>query len=372
MVGIRVISDTIVGAESCENGLDRVKIHLTPWDLFFLRTEYAQRALIFPQADPETHMISQLKSSLSVALKIFYPFAGRLVKIHNEDDETASFFVDCDGSGVKFVHAAAKTISVSDVLDPANDDAWSEFFPANGVESWEGVSEPLLALQVTELKDGVFIGYGVNHMVADGTSFWSFFFKSWTEIFSARWKTFYHPLHLRPWFLDGIDYPIRVPISETVSSPPVEGVVASSDHHLSRKVIFRFTSRHISELKAKANYEVVVFVGYDLNISSFQAVLAHMWLSVIRNSDLNPEEVIHCKLAMEMRQRLNPSIEKECFGNMVGLATSTTTAGEMLKNGLGWTVLQLNKTVGSKTNEEFKRVAENRMKNHKIESFGGE
>ncbi|KAF8108976.1 hypothetical protein N665_0104s0283 [Sinapis alba] len=357
MVDIIVITDTIVRPKSYEDASDRVKIHLTPWDLSFLRTEYAQRALIFPKPDPETHMISQLKSSLSAALKIFYPYAGRLVKIDNEDDGTRTFFIDCDGSGVKFVHAEAVTVSVSDVLEPAND-YWSEFFPANGVKSWEGVSKSLVAFQVTELKDGVFIGFGYNHLVTDGASVWSFF-KTWTEIFSTGREKF-PPLSLCGWFLGGVDYPIRVPISETVPSH-VNGPVASS---LVKK-IFRFTSRHVSELKAKANCEVV---GSDdnLNISSFQAVLGHMWRSIIRNSDLSPEEVIHCKLAMDIRQRLNPPVEKECFGNMVGLATTTTTVGEMLNNGLGWAALQLNKTVGSQTNEELRRFAENWVKNPKI------
>ncbi|CAH8327280.1 unnamed protein product [Eruca vesicaria subsp. sativa] len=353
MAAVVVISDTIVRPETSEVGSERVNIHLTPWDLFFLRTEYAQRALIFPKPDQETHMISQLKSSLSVALKIFYPFAGRLVKNHNQDDETASFYVDCDGgSGVKFVHSAAKTVSVSDVLEPGYE-YWSEFFPSNGVESWQGVSEPLLAFQVTELKDGVFIGYGVNHLVADGTSFWSFF-KTWTEICSTGFnrKTM-PPLSLRPWFLDGIDYPIQLPISLTASTP-VGGVASSLE-----KKIFRFTSRHITELKAQSN-------GEDKKISSFQAVLAHMWRSIIRNSGLNPEEVIHCKLAMDMRQRVKPPMDKECFGNMVGLVTATTTAWEMLNNELSWAAMQLNKAVRSQTNEEFKRVAESWVKNPEI------
>ncbi|CAN6802792.1 unnamed protein product [Brassica oleracea var. botrytis] len=358
MADIVMISETIVRPESYdEDGSNRVKIHLTPWDLFFLRTEYAQRALIFPQPDPETHVISQLKSSLSVALKIFYPLAGRLVKIHNEDDETGSFFIDCDGSGVKFVHATAPAVSVSDVLEPDNDH-WTEFFPANGVKSWQGVSESLLAIQITELKDGVFIGYGVNHMVVDGTSFWSFF-KTWTEICSAR--KMFPPLSLRGWFLDGIiDYPIRVPFSETVSP-----LVSSSLPPNLQKNIFHFTSRNISELKAKTNDEVGGS-DEDLKISSFQVVLAHMWRSIIKNSGLSPEELIQCKLAMDLRRRLNPPLEKECFGNMVGLATTTTTAGEMLNNGLGWAALQLNKTVRSQTNEEFKRFAENWVKNPKI------
>ncbi|CAN7003731.1 unnamed protein product [Brassica oleracea var. botrytis] len=89
-----VVSETIVRPESNEDGSDRVKIHLTPWDLIFLRTEYAQRALIFPKPDPKVNVISQLKSSLSAALKIVYPFAVRLVKISNEDDETASFYIE--------------------------------------------------------------------------------------------------------------------------------------------------------------------------------------------------------------------------------------------------------------------------------------
>ncbi|CAN7089991.1 unnamed protein product [Brassica rapa subsp. narinosa] len=362
-----VISETIVQPESYEDGSDRVKIHLTPFDLFFLRTEYAQRALIFPQPDPETNIISQLKSSLSIALKIFYPLAGRLVKTHNEDDETASFFIDCNGSGVRFVHASAVTVSVNDVLDPANAAVpgfWNAFFPLNGVESWEGVSESLIAFQVTELKDGVFIGYGNNHMVADGISMWSFF-KTLTEICcSAGGGKMFPPLALREWFLDGIDYPIRVPISETIFAKVVSP--SSSPPDL-RKKIFRFTSRSISELKKKANDEVVGFDDDEnIQISSFQAVMAHMWRSITKNSDLNPQEVVHCKLAMNIRQRLNPPPEKECFGSMVGLATATATAGEMLNNGLGWVALQLNKTVRSQTNEVYNRFAENWVKTPNI------
>ncbi|CAN7003732.1 unnamed protein product [Brassica oleracea var. botrytis] len=240
----------------------------------------------------------------------------------------------------------------------------TRFFPANGVESLEGVTESLLALQVTELKDGILIGYGTNHLVADGASLWSFF-KTWTEICSSARKTF-PPLPLRGWFLPGVDYPIRIPISETVPSSHVR-VVASSSLPYLRKKMFRFTSRHISELKAKANAEVAaVSSGEHLKISSFQAVLAHMWSSIIRNSDLNPEEVIHFKLPMDLRQRLNPPLRKECFGNMVGLPTATTTAGEMLDNGLGWAALQLNKTMRSQTDEELKRFTENGVKNPKI------
>ncbi|CAL9245109.1 unnamed protein product [Arabidopsis halleri] len=359
-----VISNSIVRPESYSEESDRVKIHLSPWDLFFLRSEYPQRGLLFPQPDPETRIISELKSSLSVALKIFYPFAGRLVKIENEDDGTASFYVDFDGSGVKFVHASAKTVSVSDVLEPVDGNVpefLNRFFPANGVKSCEGITDSLIAFQVTELKDGVFIGFGYNHMVADGSSFWSFF-NTWSEIcfngFGSDHRRKFPPLLLRGWFLDGIEYPIRIPMSETET--PNRVVVTSS---LIQEKIFRVTSRNISELKARANGEVS---SDDRKISSLQAVSAFMWGSIIRNSGLNPGDVIHCKLLVDMRRRLNPPLEKECFGNMVGFATVTTTVAEMLNNGLGWAALQINKTVGSQTNEEFREFAENWVKKPSI------
>ncbi|XP_010441191.1 PREDICTED: uncharacterized acetyltransferase At3g50280-like [Camelina sativa] len=369
VVVVEVISKSIVRPdESYKNEeSDRVKkIHLTPWDLFFLRAEYAQRGLLFPQPDPDTHFISRLKSSLSVALNIFYPFAGRLVKIENQHDGTASFHVDCDGSGVKFVHASAKTVSVSDVLEPADGhvpEFLKRFYPANGVRSCdcEEISDSLIAFQVTELKDGVFIGYGYNHIVADGISFWSFF-NTWSEICfdSDHHRRKFPPLVLRGWFLDGIEYPIRIPISET-ETPPNRGVVnvVGTSSSLQEK-IFRFTSRNVSELKAKANGEVS---ADDRRISSLQAVSAYMWRAIIRNScELSREEVICFKLLVDMRPRLNPPLDKECFGNTVGLATATTTVGEMVNNGLGWAALLINKTLGSQTNEEFRKFAQNWVK----------
>ncbi|CAH2064495.1 unnamed protein product [Thlaspi arvense] len=75
-------------------------------------------------------------------------------------------------SGARFVHAIAESVSVSDLLQPDGSvpSFIREFFPMNGVKSIEGVSEPLLAIQVTEMKDGVFIGFHYNQLVADGSA----------------------------------------------------------------------------------------------------------------------------------------------------------------------------------------------------------
>ena len=44
------------------------------------------------------------------------------------------------------------------------------FFLHNGTQNYSGVSEHLLAVQVIELLDGIFIGCTINHMIVDDTA----------------------------------------------------------------------------------------------------------------------------------------------------------------------------------------------------------
>ncbi|XP_034689343.1 uncharacterized acetyltransferase At3g50280-like [Vitis riparia] len=93
-----------------------------------------------------------------------------------------SFFIGSDGAGAQFIHAAAPGVTLADILEPAYvSPIVHSFFPLDGTQNCNGVSEPLLAVQVTELVDGVFIGCTSSHMIVDGTSFWHFF-DSWSEI----------------------------------------------------------------------------------------------------------------------------------------------------------------------------------------------
>jgi hypothetical protein len=55
----------------------------------------------------------------------------------------------------------------------------------NRVKNNEGVSQPLLAVQVTELADSIFIGCIINHVVVDGKSFWHYIINSWAKILNG-------------------------------------------------------------------------------------------------------------------------------------------------------------------------------------------
>lgn len=361
MVEVTVISSSTVRPENITQ-TGRAKIHLTPHDLDLLYLVYPQRGLLFLKPDPETRIIPRLKASLSTALEIYFPFAGRLVKVDNREDNTVAYYIDCDGSGAKFVHAKAESASVNDLLQSHGSvpDFIAHFFPANNVESRDAlISEPLLALQVTEMKDGVFISFGYNHMVADGSSLWSFF-HTWSKIcLNGSRSNSDQLLGLKDWFLDGIDYPVRIPVSEIET--PASRKISTKER------VFHFSKKKTSYLKAKANDEIG---STDLKISSLQAVLAYLWLSIMRHSGLNREEQTQCKVAADMRRRLDPPLEEECFGNVTQLAIATSTVGELLDHGLGWTALQISKTVKSQTNESYKTFAENWVRNVKIPKIG--
>ncbi|CAH8268117.1 unnamed protein product [Arabidopsis lyrata] len=357
--GVVLVSSSIVRPVSSSQ-LDRTKIHLTPFDLSLLQFDYPQRGLLFSKPDSDFHLISRLKASLALALEIYFPFAGTLVRTENLEDDTVSFFIDCDGSGARFLHAEAKSVSVSDFLHPDGSvpDFMKYFFPADDFKSCDGVSVPLLVIQVTEMKDGVFISFCYNHMVADGVSMWSFF-HTWSKICSSGSGFNHKPLVLKGWFLEEIDYPIHIPVSETERSPPNREL---SSVPITKEWIFHFSKKNIKDLKAKANSEIA---SSDMEVSSLQAVSAHMWRSIIRHSGVSRERETHCKLVVDLRQRVKPPLEKDCFGNMVYLASAITTAEELLDRGLGEAALQIRKLVSSQTNDTCKSFAEDWVRNVK-------
>ncbi|KAJ7951032.1 HXXXD-type acyl-transferase family protein [Quillaja saponaria] len=166
----------------CQSHKDRIE--LTPWELQFLLIHPIQKGLLFHKPPPSSmivNVIEHLKQSLSSTLNIFYPLAGRFVKVQNEDN-TTHFFVNCTNAGVEFVHAVADGVTVSDILDPIYvPEIICSFFLQNGTLNYDGISKPLLAIQVTEFVDGFFIGCTLNHSIADGTILWKFF-NTWSEI----------------------------------------------------------------------------------------------------------------------------------------------------------------------------------------------
>ncbi|KAE8735875.1 HXXXD-type acyl-transferase family protein [Hibiscus syriacus] len=322
------------------------RIELTPWDLKHLLVSYIQEGVLFhkpkPKADePQNAIIHHLKTSLSRTLHFFPPLAGRLATLKH-DDQTTSFFIDCNNAGALFVHAIAEQLQVSDLLEPVYvPEIIDAFFQFDGVKNIEGTSKPLLAVQVTELADGISIGCSINHSVVDGCSFWHFF-NSWSEISRGFDYLSKLPLFNRP-VIDDIDYPIRIPLKQ-------EQIQEHSFQPDNLKLrVFYFTKQRIVRIKGKVNAEMKTN-----KISSLQALLSLFWQSIVRNRQSDPKQETMIFLVIGVRQKLQ-QVAEEYFGNAIQGAMVSLKVGELVGKGFGNAAWEINQIVGNQSEENLRK-----------------
>ncbi|KAE8694386.1 HXXXD-type acyl-transferase family protein [Hibiscus syriacus] len=304
MATVRLISTSIVhGGNNDASGDERIE--LNPWDLQHLQLEYIQEGLVFPKPKLLTEtLIPHLKTSLSHALHHFPPLVGRLATTQHQDDDTVSFFIDCNDTGALFIHAAADGVTVSDIIKPVYvPPVVHSCFPLNGLYNYNGITNPL---EYNLSKPPVF----------------------------------------RRWFADGMDIPIRIPRSSV-------DVTQCNDDFIRppiRERIFHFSKETIAKLKEKANDEI----GSD-NISSLQALLSHTWGSVVRSRSLDPNEETKYCIIVGARQRFR-ELPDGYFGNAILGTFVTMKAKEVLEQGIGKPAWRMNRTIATMTGECFKRL----------------
>ncbi|KAK9112735.1 hypothetical protein Scep_020254 [Stephania cephalantha] len=326
------------------------QIDLSPWDLKFLKIGVIQIGLLYhyqptPTTTTTTSIIHSLETSLSLTLHHFYPLAGRLSTTAH-DDNTISVYIDCNNAGAELIHAIAPSnVTVADIKNPiAVPNIVHDFFPLNGALNCDP-DIPLLAVQATELVDGVFIGVTMNHAAVDGTSFWHFI-NTWSEICrtgtSNHFISAYPPVFLR-WFPDDLRPPIRFHFAhehhdhEELISPPLT------------QRVFHFSQESIARLKAKANAEQPKTLNNTspIKISSLQAVLAHIWLAVTRARRLPSDEKTSYVFAIGNRTRLVPPLPNQYLGSAMSVGTVAATVGELLQEGIGWAAALLNQEINA-------------------------
>ncbi|XAR64050.1 Quinate O-hydroxycinnamoyltransferase [Bertholletia excelsa] len=339
---VRHISECFVQPKDAET-VPKQPIYLSPWDLAMLSVHYNQKGLLFRKpltADGEedsiNSLLERLKESLSLALVPFYPLAGRLATLKQENPKCYSVYIDCNNSpGARFIHAAVD-LSISDILSPLDvPSVVQSFFDHHKAVNHDGHIAPLLTVQITELLDGIFIGCSINHMLVDGTSHWHFV-NTWSKIFKEEGKSVpisRLPIHQR-WFPDGYGPILNLPFTHhdqfvtRYEAPPL------------RERFFHFSSKAIARIKSKANAEC-----NSTNISSLQALLAVIWRCVTRVRRLSYDQQTSCKLAINNRSRLVPPLPAEYFGNYIQAVKGTATAGELLTHNLGWAASLLHRAV---------------------------
>ncbi|KAL9231702.1 hypothetical protein vseg_006895 [Gypsophila vaccaria] len=315
-----------------------------------------QKGLLFDtKLRPNT--LDNLKKALYVALVHFYPLAGRLATNTFKEEHACSFYIDCEaGPGARLVHAVVD-LNVSDILSSVDVHPIVEYFFELGVRSvnHDGHVNPLLSVQVTELRDGAFVGFTMNHCVADGTSLWHFI-STLSEIFdkikddddnndedkliSISRKPIFETLF--PYI--GYDSIYKLPYIE-----PDEFITRYDPSPL-RVRIFHFSTQSVLTLKAQANDEC----GPEINISSFQALCGFTWRSITRVRNLQPDDKVGCRVVMNARTRLDPQLPPEYFRCFLTSAQSTSKSGDLITYGLGRASLLINQSIKSRNNDAIR------------------
>ncbi|KAK9678108.1 hypothetical protein RND81_11G188400 [Saponaria officinalis] len=324
-------------------------LNLLAGDLIVLSMHYMQRGFLYSKKPTDTsEFLDKMKNSFSYALDYYYPLAGRFVTVKYEDEQACSIYVDPNkGPGARFIHASVG-VSVSDIVSYSPDalPIVRSFFELGetGVVDYDGHTRALVSIQVTELDDGIFIGFTMNHSVADGTSLWHFI-NSLSEIFnslddnmvSATPKISHVPI-FDPVLPEGYSRIQKLPYLEL----PKELISCADVDPQLRERIFHFSSSSIAKLKEQANWERGSGLG---QISSFQALAAHVWISINRARNAAVEQMTTCFVPVDIRARLNPPLSSDRFGAMVHGVFITKKVGELFENGLAWTATQLHEAI---------------------------
>ncbi|GER49971.1 HXXXD-type acyl-transferase family protein [Striga asiatica] len=330
MAKVEIVSSSLVPMASVD-ATPMSRLDLTPWDLQMLLLEPTQYGILFHKpAFPINFIIDYLKASLSRVLDYFPPLAGRLSTEKTNNENTAVYFVDCNNKGAGFIHAVATDVSVAHILEATHTpEIVFSFFPLNGTRNIHGTSEPLLAIQMTELEDGLFMGCTANHAVVDGSSLWHLI-RSWSEIGRGREKISEMPSFARDFLgWENRPIPVRVPEfdAKIVRPPLVERV-------------FHISKESVAKLKARENSEGQEF-------TSVQVIVAHIWRCVARSREKTGgkrEEVFVTAVGARGKIR----VPEGYFGNAIDVSRLCVSREEVL----GRAALGLKEFFGGKGKEE--------------------
>lgn len=262
--------------------------------------------LYFSPSDHLTHDSGKtsetLKRSLSDALAIYYPLAGRL----REDDS-----VDCNDAGAEYVEATFNDVRILDVVQDARPEEVKQFVAA----APSGGGDIPLAVQVSFFGcSGMSIGVCVSHKLADAKTAIAFL-NTWAaacrgdaETVSAAQPSFNMASRFPP-----MEFPGFIP-------GPDENVVTRR---------FTFDAERMEALRAAASGPLLE------KPSRVEAVSAFIWRRFIEAAEMKDKmkgesvkrgyAAVH---AVDLRGRANPPLPSDSFGNGTTGVMATAKGGD--------------------------------------------
>ncbi|XP_075513277.1 LOW QUALITY PROTEIN: BAHD acyltransferase DCR [Primulina tabacum] len=303
--------------------IGKKECQLVTFDLPYLAFYYNQKLIIYKSEDDFEGILQRSKDGLAVVLEEFYQLAGKLDK---DEDGVFKVVYDDDMEGVEVVAATAEELEVAELTAEEGTSKFKSLLPYNMILNLEGLHKPLLAVQVTKLKDGVAIGCAFNHAILDGTSTWHFM-TAWAHICSGSSASV-----ATPPFLDRTkarNTRVKLDLSKP-SDAPEHAKSASSNGDAAakslREKVFKFSESDIDQIKSKVN------ASGSKPFSTFQSLSAHVWSAVTRARELKPEEYTVFTVFADCRKRVDPKMPESYFGNLIQAIFTVTAAGLIMSN----------------------------------------
>ncbi|KAK4350870.1 hypothetical protein RND71_030183 [Anisodus tanguticus] len=314
---------------------------LVTFDLPYLAFYYNQKLMTYKGVENFEETVEKLKDGLALVLEDFYQLAGKLGK-----DEEGVFKVeyDDDMDGVEVIVSVAEGMEVADLTDEGTT-KFQDLIPCNKILNLEGLHRPLLAVQLTKLKDGITMGLAFNHAVLDGTSTWHFM-TSWAQLCCGSTSISVPPFLERTKARNtrvklNLSKPSEAP--EHANSATTNGDVTANVDPPLRERVFKFSESAIDQIKSKVNANPPEVPCTPF--STFQSLSAHVWLAVTRARQLKPEDYTVYTVFADCRKRVDPPMPESYFGNLIQAIFTVTAAGLLLSHPIEFAAGMIQKAI---------------------------
>ncbi|KAJ8751934.1 hypothetical protein K2173_000680 [Erythroxylum novogranatense] len=287
---LELISETLV-KPSCPTP-DHLRCHQLSGIDQMMVTTYMPLILYFSRDNHPTNneeRCHHIKRSLSEALTMFYPVAGRL---------RGNKYVECNDEGVHFAEAKAKC-AIQDIIRNPNCFNINKLLPF-GIRH---ESDLVAFFQVTHFDcGGMTIAFAMSHKLGDGLSSFKFL-QSWAAIARGDDNKFVPRLISDKFF-------------PSISIPDIDGGFELTSDNVVTKM-FVFTSSRIATLRDK--YADSNGTEKLIRPTRIEALTAFIWKKFITNVRIEAGKTLVAIHPVNLRQKMNPPLSEQHFGNLIDL-----------------------------------------------------
>ncbi|KAJ1700383.1 hypothetical protein LUZ63_000162 [Rhynchospora breviuscula] len=278
--------------------------------------------------------VEVLKASLSKALVLFYPLAGRYAV-----GSDGRLVLDCNGEGCFFVRARLDR-AINNINFQPSPELERLFVPSIEMA---GSQFLMLMIQVTYLKcGGVVVGFAFNHVFGDGRCSFHFI-RTWASITRGDLSSIVPPSFDQ--------MPVRA------RSPPIvkfDHPEYMAEHAIKSTLTGSTTTKFFISKEQVHSLKTRCSNGCVPPTSSFCAVVSLVWKCYCDAQGLDPDTTANLMFTVDIRDRLKPPLPKHHFSNAVVRRSVQSKVSEITSNPLSVVAERVKLAIDS-VNDEYVR-----------------